>query len=196
MRKCKEKEERGRLMLNMFFKKILLIFFINTSLSYANPVYDENLIRIQSIAYPKLITADKKLKDKLSNKLIELTILYNEIDSQVAKKYKKIILKKYNFLGKYKIKIKLKKYKDFNYIKPLSTAYLLLKSEEKDIQKISDFLYEEKRISFSYDLEYVENGVMMSLEISSKINIILNKKYIETNKIELKNSIFGVVKLR
>ena len=73
----------------MIFKKILLIIFLELSL-FANSVYNSNILDLQAKVFPKIILLDNNFEDKLIKNIAVITILYEEIDYNIAETLKEI----------------------------------------------------------------------------------------------------------
>lgn len=175
----------------------LIFFFIFTYVNiYANSVYDLNLLILQSKVFPKVILADYNINEKVIDNKIVFTILYEEIDTNIANKFKKMIEQNYPKLKEYEVELRLLQYKDFSQKIQLDTAYIFLLGKEKEITEISKFITNNKRLSFSYDKNYVDYGVIFGLEISSTVSLLLNLNSLKQSQINLENSIFKVTKIK
>jgi hypothetical protein len=175
----------------------LIFFFIFTYVNiYANSVYDLNLLILQSKVFPKVILADYNINEKVIDNKIVFTILYEEIDTNIANKFKKMIEQNYPKLKEYEVELRLLQYKDFSRKTQLDTAYIFLLGKEKEITEISKFITNNKRLSFSYDKNYVDYGVIFGLEISSTVSLLLNLNSLKQSQINLENSIFKVTKIK
>ena len=93
----------------MIFKKILFIIFLELSL-FANGVYNSNILDLQAKVLPKIILLDNNFEKKLIKDKIVLTILYEEIDYNIAETLKEKIKKNYNFLKDYNLEVNSLKY--------------------------------------------------------------------------------------
>ena len=178
----------------MISKKIFFIIFLQFSL-FANSVYNINFLDFQAKVFPKIILLDNNFEDKLLENSVVLTILYEEIDYSVVEILKDKIEKEYISLKDYNLKVNSLKYSEFNRNK-LSTAYILLLGKDEKILEISKILSSNNRLTFAYDNNYLDLGVIFGLSITSKVDILLNIEALKNSKIELQNSIFSVVKIR
>ncbi len=178
----------------MIFKKILLIIFLELSL-FANSVYNSNILDLQAKVFPKIILLDNNFEDKLIKNIAVITILYEEIDYNIAETLKEKIEKNYNSLKDYNLEVNISKYSAFD-INNLSTAYIFLLGKEDKILETSKILTNNSRLSFAYNNSYLDLGVIFGLSITSKVDILLNIEALKNSKIELQNSIFSVVKIR
>jgi hypothetical protein len=175
--------------------RILLLLFICINLS-ANSAYDLTILTLQSKVFPKIILADKNISKKLINNTIEITILYEEIDIVIVNRLKKSIEQNYPKLKDFDVVIKTLEYKDFSKMSTLSSAYFFLSGKENDIVRISNFIIENKRLSFCYEKNYVDLGIIFGLQISSTVSLLLNFNSLKLSGINLENSIFKVTKIR
>lgn len=173
----------------------LFLFHLFTIFSFANGVYNQNILDIQAKVFPKIIIADNNLEKKLINNKIDLIILYEDIDYTTAQILKDKIEKNYETLKDYKLEVKLLKYDKFK-SDNFSTAYYFLLGNKEKIIQISNILSKNSRLSFAYDDDYLDFGVIFGLKISQKIDIFLNLQSLKNSKIELQNSIFNLVKIK
>lgn len=176
--------------------KIVFIFFIFLTQLYANSVYDINILTLQSKVFPKVILADNNISEKILDNNLSITILYEEIDTNIAIKFKKMIELNYPKLKEYDVLVKLLEYKNFSSNAQLDSAYIFLLGEKKDIIDISKITTDKNRLSFCYDKSYIESGVIFGLEISSTVSLLLNLNNLKQSKITLENSIFNVAKIK
>lgn len=181
----------------MIFKHIFLylLLFLSISLS-ANSSYDLNLLTLQSKVFPKVILADNNISLKLVDNKIKITILYEEIDTLIAKNLKKSIEQNYSKLKDFNLDVELVEYQSFSKENHLSSAYFFLFGKKENIIEISDFIIKNNRLSFSYEKNYIDLGVVFALEISSTVSLLLNLNSLKLSKLDLENSIFKVTKIR
>ena len=175
----------------MIFKKLFLLTCLTLSL-FASGVYDSNLLDFQAKVFPKIIISDNDLKSKLLENKVVLTILYEDIDFNTAQNLKENIEKNHKTLKEYSLEVNLLRYDDFE-SSNISTAYFFLLGKKDDISRISSNLIQNSRLSFAYDDNYLDFGVIFGLKIRQKIDIFLNLQNLKGSEIELQNSIFNVV---
>ncbi|RBQ26406.1 MULTISPECIES: hypothetical protein [Arcobacteraceae] len=173
----------------------LFLFNLFTIFLFANGVYNPNLLDIQSKVFPKIIIADNNLENKLIDNKIILTIMYEDIDYNTAQILKDKIEKNYESLKDYKLEVKILKYDEFK-SDSFSTAYYFLLGNKEKITQIITILSKNSCLSFAYDDNYLNFGVIFGLKISQKIDIFLNLQSLKNSKIELQNSIFNLVKIK
>ena len=164
---------------------------------YAGEVYDLNVLSLQSRVFPKVILTDIDIETKTINNNIIITILYEKIDTQNAIEFQKMIQRNYKTLKDFDLSVKLLEYENFSQQKELSSAYFfLLTDNSEQLVLIANEITKKQRLTFCYDENYLDYGVMMGLDISEKVSLPLNFKSLKQSKIKLQNSIFKVVKIR
>ncbi|OCL82463.1 hypothetical protein [Arcobacter porcinus] len=178
----------------MIFKKLLLFSCFTISL-FAGGVYNTNLLDFQAKVFPKIIIADNNLENKLINNKILLTILYDDIDLNSAQNLKEMLEENYITLKDFTFEVNLIRYNDF-LSSNISTAYFFLLGKKDKIVQITELLSKNARLSFAYDDNYLDFGVIFGLKISSKVNIFLKLQNLKDSGIELQNSIFNIVILK
>lgn len=180
----------------MIFKLFLFLFFTIASL-YGDDIYDLNILNLQAKVFPKIILSDSDIAKKTTNNTIIITILYTEIDKQTALKFQKMIQNNYQNLKDFGVSVELQKYQDFLYTKEVSSAYIFLLGESNEqIKSIAKTVTSNNRLSFSYDAEYLDYGVIMGLEVKAKVSLTININTLKQSQIKLDNSIFKVAKIR
>lgn len=178
----------------MIFKHLLLIFIFQIVV-FGNSAYNSSLLDFQTKVFPKIVISDSNIEKKLINDNIVFTILYEEIDLNTAQIIKEKIENNYTNLKEYNVEVKLQKYDTFME-NNLSSAYYFLLGKREKISQISQILTQNSRLSFAYDDRYLDLGVIFSLKIGQKVDIILKLEALKKSKIELQNSIFNVVIIR
>ncbi|WP_373070363.1 hypothetical protein [Sulfurimonas sp.] len=173
-------------------KKILFLslIFINLAFGYN---YDDLLLKAQASIFPKIITLDKKIDEKLIDGKIVYTIIYDKTDYVTAKSIKEFINS--NFQGRldtYDYKINLVDFSNFSEQTEASAIYVLnLQDHIEDIANIANF---KGIISFSYDINNLNKGLMFSLVIEKSTVIYLKKENLYTNKIEFVDALLQMVR--
>lgn len=162
----------------------------------ASFVYDENIMKLEAIAYPKIVFADQNISDKLVDNTIVITILYDELDILAAKQFKRYIDNEYTKLGNYDINITLQAYTQLSSDQPLSSAYICLLSKPQTIKRVSIFLNQNARITFAYAESELDYGVLMGLTIRATTQLIINHQSLKDSRIVLDEHLFKVAKLR
>lgn len=173
--------------------RLIFLYFIFTKLLFAYN-YDDLLLQAQSSIFPKIMLLDKKVKNKLvENKLI-YTIVYDNNDYDTAlhvKRYTDVILKKHSDTYPYEIHIV-----DFEHLDTATkaSAFYVLKSSKKNIEKVARIAREKGVISFSYDIDNLKYGLLLSLIIEKSTVIYLNKENLDTQSIDFVDFLFQMVK--
>lgn len=178
----------------MIFRVLLLLAIFQISI-FGNSVYNPNILDFQAKVFPKIVALDNKIENKLVDNSIVFTILYEDIDLNTAQILKDKIEKNYTNLKNYKLEVKLQEYNSFVEY-DLSTAYCFLLGKKEVILEISTVLSKNSRLSFAYNYDYLDFGVIFGLKIGQKVDIFLKFENLKKSKIELQNSIFNLVNLR
>jgi hypothetical protein len=173
------------------------LFFFLTLLFSLSFAYNEDILQFEAKIFPKLILADKDLSSKIINNQIKITILCVEFDRSAAFNLKSMIERNYSALQGKKIVVEVLEYKNFSPEKEMSSAYLFLPSDDRArVSFIASVLAKQKRLTFAYSNDYLEMGVLFSLEIRNKIYITCNFNLLKQSHIELDNSILRLVKFQ
>jgi hypothetical protein len=154
-------------------KKILILFFsiINFLYSYN---YDNLLIDAQIKLYPKLILLDKNYYTKTINNKIHITIVHHYSDYQKALEIKQKIEKIHT------IDTDIKEFSQINNSIKTSALYIL-KGEDFHIKNVTTIASKKHIPTFSYDIEDLKYGCLISLYIEDTpiiyFNTNIHKKY-------------------
>jgi len=175
-------------------KKVLLFIFI-LKLSLLSYNYDKLLLKAQTSIFPRLILLDHDISKKTYNNTIILTLVYHPSDIQKVKDIQKCIEKKYKKLDRYKLKVQIKEFKDLDEsIK--TSALFILKSVDEDIKKSVEIAQKKHIILFSYELDYLKKGALISLYIEDESNIYFNNKANDIYKIEFLDIFYQIVRFK
>ncbi|ADN08445.1 hypothetical protein [Sulfurimonas autotrophica] len=173
--------------------RVLLFYFLLVQLLFGYN-YDDLLLKAQASIFPKIMLLDKKIENKLVKNKIIYTIVYDGSDYQTALHVKKYI--ETTFKGrfdKYPYEIHLV---DFSHLSTdtKASAFYVLKSSTKNIQKAAKIAYEKRIISFSYDINNLKYGLLFSLIIENSTVLYLNKEYLHIKNIDFGDFLLQMVK--
>jgi len=161
--------------------KYILFLFMLVSNIFAISV-NESLLKIHAVLIPKIYLMDYDFKEKIKHNSITIAILYEPHDYKNALLLEKEIeIKYHNKIEKYNIKTVLVNYKNIN--KAQANIYYLFPTTDKNIKKTITVSKEKHALTFSYLSKDLKNGVMMSLEIGSKVKPIINLGAVKSNNI-------------
>jgi len=175
-------------MLRVFLFSIL---FIQLLFGYN---YDNLVLKAQSSIFPKIMLLDKKVQNKLIDNKIIYTIAYDTSDYQTAlhvEEYINSIFK--GHFDRYPYKINLV---DFSHLSPNTEASALyvLQSSTDNIKKAADIAFQKGIVSFSYDVNNLKDGLVLSLIIEKSTILYFNIKYLHVKNIDFIDSLFPMVK--
>lgn len=178
----------------MIVQKIVLFLLLNIVTLYAHS-YSHVILDIHAKVIPKMILTDTKLSKKLRDEKIEILIVYDSIDTKSVNYLQRKIESNYTHLGSYNYSIRLKEYKDITQ-KERASIYYLFDTNQNNINKVTALAQKSSRLSFSYNNDYLDNGVCISLHVSKKVSPYISLESLKLSKITLKNFIFNIAKLR
>lgn len=128
---------------------------------------------------------DYKFQEKIQNNTISISIVYNNNEYSDAKKLKSLIENRYkNGLKTYKVKATLVSYQESNKLD--ANIYYLFPTNKRDIKEIIDQASHNSALTFSYNRDDLNYGVMISLNVAKKIKPLLNLEAIKTHNISLR----------
>ncbi len=173
-------------------KKIIFLYLTLVNLAYAYN-YNDVLLKAQASIFPKIILLDKKLSDKLLDGKIVYTIVYAENDYQTALEIGNFINTIYNgHFNDYEYKVNLVEFSHLSKETQASAIYVL--KSNTDIEKVAKIARDKGIVSFSYDLDNLKQGLLFSLLLEKSTVFYLNKKNLDTQKIDFVDSLLQMVK--
>jgi hypothetical protein len=174
-------------------KSKTLYLLLLTSVILNASTYDDDILNIFSKIAPRFIMMSTQ-KSKIKSE-IEICVLYDKIDERIAMSFVDKINTNYpNGIKNYPIKFINKSYADLNECKTAQLAFIF-NSDKKNIEDAVVFLNKQNILSMSYEQEFLEYGVQISLFIGRKVLPYINIKAISDNKIELENILLRVSKI-
>lgn len=172
-------------------KKIFIVLFAFGTLLAGN--YNKTLTTLHAKIFHKIILLDKDLKTKVVDGHVIIHILYEESDYYDAKNFRDLIKKFIEIKYPYPSKIKLVEYKNIQKIKT-STALFLLDSSKKSIREAVEVSKKLKVISYSYNPDFLELGVVLSLDVGKTIKPYINFNSVKENQLRFNPIIIRISK--
>ena len=155
--------------------------------------YDEVLLKTQATIFPKIVLLDKKLDNKLIDEKIVFTIIYPDKDYQTALNVKSFIDTTYNGLFEdYKYEIILMRCSDLSEQTQTTALYIL--NSCVDVQKIANIAKEKGVISFSYDVNNLQKGLLFSLNIERTTVFYLNRDKVYSDNVDFIDPLLQMVR--
>jgi hypothetical protein len=172
--------------------RLFFIYFSFVQLLFAYN-YDDLLLKAQSSIFPKIMLLDKKVKNKLIENKVVYTIVYDNNDYETALHVKNYIdtVFKGHFNG-YLYEINIVDFEHMS-MNTKASAFYVLKSFKKNIEKVANIARQKGVITFSYDIENLKYGLLLSLIIQKSTVIYLNKENL-TKDIDFVDFLFQMVK--
>ena len=170
--------------------RALLLLFLLTSALFANS-YSELLIKAQSEIFPKLLLLDTKLGTKLVGGEVVYTIVYESEDKKTAEAVQQEILRRYGSgLGDYRLKVELLDVADLGNEIDASAVYVL--NVGQHIRDVVDAAIAGGAMTFSYDFNNLNNGVLLSMMIEKFTVLYLNVDSLKSYPVDFVDSIYQI----
>ncbi|MCD4667535.1 MAG: YfiR/HmsC family protein [Sulfurimonas sp.] len=164
---------------------LLLLIYLSTIL-FASSI-NNSVLKIHATLVPKLLLMDYDFKEKISNNTINIVITYENTDYKDAQFLKRTIEQKYkDGLKSFNLSITLISYNNINSYKTKANLYYLFPSNKQNIINIIKKAKKSHTLTFSYEKNNLQNGVMSSVLIGSKVKLILNLEAIKSSDIALR----------
>ena len=169
--------------------KFLIILFLLVNSVFGVSI-NNSLLKIHATLIPKICLMDYAHKEKIKNNEIVIAIVYNQINYKSAKNLKNIIDTKYvSGIKSYVLKTKLVLYSRVD--KSDANIYYMLPTTSYNIKKTIEKASQSNALTFAYLQSDLKYGVMLSVDIGSKVKPILN-----LNAIKLQNISFRPILLK
>ena len=173
-------------------KKLLLISFLLTSTLFGYS-YNDLLIKAQSSIFPKILLLDKKLDQKLVEGKVVYTIACEDNDYQTALQVQELLNKHYqNRLGQYAFEVQVVPFSKLS-AETKTTAVYALNSED-GIEKISRIAETAGFMTFSYDIDNLKHGMLLSLMVEKSTVLYLNKQGLQNHNVDFVDSLYQIVR--
>lgn len=157
-------------------KRVFFLFLILSSLLLARN-YDQTIIDIESKLFPKMALLEKRV-EKSSSPYLNISIVANEMDFDVAQGFKTNIESSYpNAMLNKKIITKVIRFEDLKTQTP--DAIIVLHDSKETLRAIASWANERKIVSFAYDPSYLEDGFLASIYIEKSTKPYLNAQVIK-----------------
>lgn len=163
--------------------RYIFTFLLFTSIVLSSSI-NESMLKIHATLVPKMLFMDYNFEEKISDNTISILISYDKSDYISAKQLQREIQYRYpNGLKSYKISIVLVPYSKLDIYTKEMNIYYIFPSSDKNIDKVLKIAKRSNAFTFSYLNDNLENGVMCSLLIGSKVKPILNLDAIKSSNI-------------
>lgn len=154
------------------------------------------LLRAQASIFPKIMLLDQDVSKKVSDKTIFLIVIHNNEEEKSAQKLKELINDTYKGeLGSYNFIVELansQKNAEINY----GTAYYFFSLKENAKKQILSEAKSKNRISFGYDNENFNGGILISMMLKEKTYIYLNRTSLSDYNISFTPVFYKIIKVK
>ena len=173
-------------------QSFLLLFMVCNASIFA-ATYDDDVLSMYAKLSPRFVLMST-LKDEL-NDSIEICLLHDDVDAQVASVLQKKIIDNYkNGIKSYSVGVKKVLYTNHEEC-ARSDMLFLFTTNEQLLKKSIDFSHEKNILTISYDSKVLESGVDISLFIGRKVVPYINVNSVTSKKIELDNILLRISKI-
>jgi hypothetical protein len=155
-------------------KKILTLLLL-ASLQLFATQYNSTVFDIEAKLFPKMVMLSRDLDQE--DKYLDLYILTQERDEHYAQEFKSAI--ETNYTHELRNKIVRVSIKQFQNLKKLPDAVIVLQHSPKELEEIALWANTHKIISLAYDPSYMDYGILGSLYIGITTKPYLNKEIIK-----------------
>jgi hypothetical protein len=160
--------------------KIFITLFLFSLLLFSSE------IQIDAKIFPAIVKYDLKLKEKLIDGKIKISILYREDSQKKAKRLERLILRKYSptidLISEKEIFSKLKN----------TTAIYLFDLDYKYIEYVVQYAKKRSILTFSNNPSLLQYGVMTSILNKRRVRPVLNREAIRSSGISLSSTLLKV----
>ena len=174
--------------------KKVLVLLVLLSLQLFARQYDNTILDIEAKLFPKIAMLEKHIKNK-DSAVLSLVIYTQEIDLEVAEKFKEKILNNYpNLLSDKKVNVSIEK--NMSSLSSDIDALIVLNHSEEDLLKLTSWSNRRTILSFSYDPADLEYNVIASIHIGSSTKPYLNTTVIKEHNFKFNSYLLQLSKLK
>ncbi len=169
---------------------ILLLF----STTVFGLTINESLLKMHAILVPKIYLMDYAFKQKLHNNSIVIALLYNKQSYKSAVSLRNKINAKYkNGIKDYVVKVELVPYN--NIAQTNANIYYIFPTSNRNIKKVVNKANSNQALTFAYLEDDLRYGVMLSLNVGSKVKPIINLNAAKLNNITFRPVLLDISKI-
>jgi len=174
-------------------KRLFFLFLVASIMLHAAG-YDSTLLKAHAKLLPKIILLDKSLDKKLVNGKIKILVVAGSKDMGSAAEFKNLIELFYQGkLMQFPLEVEIADGNGLEVSKSASAVYLLTLPSEQ-IQKALKVAKKEGAIVFSYNLEDLSKGALVSVRVEAKTVIYFNRSSWDSDAIQLRPEFFKVAR--
>jgi hypothetical protein len=174
-------------------KTILLALFFTCNMLYAY-TYDQKILQIHAKIAPRILYMNESKKPNASQ-ILSLVIVYESGDVKAAKELSNYINASYpNGLGDKTIKIETVSYASFKSA-PENSLIFLLDAPDDKVTKIVNYAQKNRLMSMSYQADYLDKNVLISLYIGKTLKPYLNIEVAKKSGIVFSSTLMSVSKI-
>jgi len=172
------------------------LFLLSISTILFSSTINSSLLKVHATLVPKLLLMDYDFSKKTSDNLISIVIAYDKVDYSSAKLLKIGIEQKYhNGLKSCQVAVKLIPYSKLSNSKNKVNLYYLFPTNKQNISKLVKKAKLSNTLTFSYITNDLQDGVMISVIVNSKVKPILNLDAIKSSDITLRPVLLEISKI-
>lgn len=161
--------------------RLILVFLTATFLLYAEK-HNHTILQMHARVLPSIVLMDRQIDQKAPEKLLKIAVLFEESDKLEAEGFASLLRAlDQDKIAQYKIEPLLVRYGQV-LPRDINAIYLLISTNEK-IRASAKMATDQKIVSFSYQEDGVELGVMSSLSVGKQTVPYINLQTIQRSEI-------------
>jgi hypothetical protein len=173
-------------------KKLLMISFLLTTTLFGYS-YNDLLIKAQSAIFPKIMLLDKNLESKLVDGAIVYTIVCETNDRHAAMQIRDLVIEKHSeSLGKYALDVRVATFDEVSDATRTTAFYVL--NSDAGIDKISRLAENTGAMTFAYDIDNLNRGMLLSLMVEKSTVLYLSKASLQNHKVDFVDALYQIVR--
>lgn len=157
---------------------------------------NNSLLEIHATLMPKILLLENNIKQKIKNNKIHITIAYEQNNYKDMKFLKQSIKRKYpDGISGYEIDVDLIEYANFEKCDINTNLLYIFPSSKKNIDNMVKEYKACHAITFASDKEYLDNNVMLSIDLGKKVKPIINLKAVKESGISFRPILLSISKV-
>ncbi len=174
---------------------LVVLWMVSSVFGYE---YNYFLLRTQASLYPKIIGFDRKLRDHIEDGVVDLCILYEEIDATIAQDLARTITKRFSAIDRFPLRLHSLKFTPFladKNPKKRCDAVYVLRSSEPRLKKVADMIRYKHIYSFTYERHDLDYGFLCNVAIEKDVRNYLNKRILQQERFDFVDALFSIARV-
>lgn len=172
------------------------LLFITTLSVWAGAYqYNDVMLSLHAKTAPKVAVMETAIEKKYVKNSLSITIVYDKRDETVAKNLKDMIGSEYERgVAGHDVVVNLREFREFSSGQQ-STLVYILRGDADRVERVVEICKKHSILTFSYEPEYLQYGVILSLFVDKRTSPYINLKAAKESGISFKEMLLRISKI-